>query len=112
MLQREPRAFDLALVGRAAQLLDQFGALRETGGAQRMALAQQAARRVGDDLAAVGVVAVADELLGAALRAQAERFVADQLVLREAVVQFDDVDVLRADAGGLVDLPRRGPAPC
>src|SRR5436309_11934669 len=73
VLQRQPRAFDLALVGGAAQLVCQFVALRQARGAQRMALAQQAAGRVGDDLAAVGVVAIDDELLGTALRAEAQR---------------------------------------
>ena len=70
VLQREPRAVDLARFGRAAQLMRQLVALREAGGAQRMTLGQQAARRIGDDLAAVGVVAVLDEFLGAAFRAQ------------------------------------------
>ena len=77
-----------------------------------MALGQQAARRVGHDLAAVGVVAVDDELLGAALGAQAQRLVGEQLVVREAVVQLDHVDVLGADAGRLVDLLRGRAAPC
>ena len=73
-----------------------------------MALGQQAAGRIGHDLAAIGVVAIVDEALGAAFGAQAERLVGDQLVVREAVVQFDDVEVLRADAGGLIDLVGRG----
>ena len=59
MLQRELRALDLALPGLAAQLPDQLGALRQAGGAERVALGEQAAGRVGDDAAAVGVVAVA-----------------------------------------------------
>ena len=100
------------LSGAAAQLLDQLGALRQAGGAQRMALAQQAARRVGDDLAAVGVVAVDDEFLGAADRAQAERLVAEQLVLREAVVQLDDVDVLAGRRRPLRRPAAPRPAPC
>ena len=51
---------------RAAQLPHELGALREAGGAERVALREQAARRVRDELAAVGVVAVPDELLGLA----------------------------------------------
>ena len=46
---------DLALVGRAAELPVELGALREAGGAERVALRDQAARRVHDPLAAVGV---------------------------------------------------------
>jgi hypothetical protein len=67
VLQADLGALDLALLGGAAQVPDQLGALRQAGRAQRVALRQQAARRVGDELAAVGVVAVPDELLGLAL---------------------------------------------
>ena len=97
-------AVDLPRAGVAAQLLRELEALREAGRAQRMALGEQAAGRIGDVTAAVGVVAVGDEPLGAALRAQAQRLVADELVVREAVVQFDDVDLVGADAGRGVDL--------
>ena len=58
MLQRHLGAFDLTLVGRATELPHEFGALGEPGRAQRVALREQAARRVRDILAAVGVVAV------------------------------------------------------
>ena len=112
VLQREPRALDLALLGLAAQLPHQLGALRQAGRAQRVALRQQPAGRVGDDAPAVGVVAVEDELLGRAFGREAERLVGDQLVGGEAVVQLDDVDVLGADAGLLVDLASRRPRPC
>jgi hypothetical protein len=44
----------------------------------------------------------------AAFGAQAQRLVGEQFVLREAVVQFDHVDIARADAGLLVDLVRGG----
>ena len=50
MLQGDLGALDLALVGLAAQLPDELGALREAGGAERVALGEQAAGRVGDDL--------------------------------------------------------------
>ena len=98
MLQRQPRAFDLARFGRATQLSRQLEALRETRGAERMALGQQPARWIGDDLAAVGVVASGDELRRRAGRAKAERLVGDQLVVREAVVQLADIDVVRTDS--------------
>ena len=75
VLQADARAVDLAPVGRAAQLLRQLEALREPGRAQRMPLGQQAARRIGDESPAVGVVAVVDELLALAFGAQAQRLV-------------------------------------
>ncbi len=80
----------------AAELPHELRALREPGGAERVALREQAARRVGDELAAVGVVAVPDELLGLALLAEAERLVGEELVGGEAVVELDDVHVLGA----------------
>src|SRR4051812_26643562 len=90
VLQAEPRALDLARAGLTAELPDELRALREAGRAQRVPLGQQPAGGVRHDAAAVGVVAVHDELLGRALRRQPERLVAQQLVRREAVVQLDD----------------------
>jgi hypothetical protein len=57
--------------------------------------------------AAVGVVAVPDELLGLALTAEPERLVGEQLVGGEAVVQLDDLHVLRAEPAWAYTLPRR-----
>ena len=96
VLQRGGDAVDLTLVGGAAQLPGELGALRQPGGAQRMALGDQAARRVDHPAAAVGGVAVVDQLGRLALTAQAERLVQQQLVGREAVVQLDDLEVRRA----------------
>src|SRR5256885_1960671 len=75
VLQREARAFDLALSGLAAHLPHEFSALRQAGRAERMAFGEQAARRVGDDATAVRVVAVDDEALGRAWGREAQRFV-------------------------------------
>src|SRR4051812_11642296 len=47
VLQGEPRALDLPGLRRAAQLVCQLVALRETGGAERMALGQQTAGGIG-----------------------------------------------------------------
>jgi hypothetical protein len=58
VLQRDARVLHLALLGLPAQLPGQLGALGQAHGAQRVALGQQATRRVGDHLAAVGVVRV------------------------------------------------------
>ena len=108
MLEAAPGALDLARLGGSPQLPRQFVALRKAGGAERMTFRKQAAGRVGDDLAAIGVVAGVDERLGAALGAQAQRLVSDQFVVGEAVMQFDDADIFRADTGLLVDLVRSG----
>jgi len=77
VLEGDLGALDLASLGLAAQVPDELGALREAGGAERVALGQEAARGIGDELTAVGVVAVPDELLGLALLAQAERLVGE-----------------------------------
>ena len=103
---------DLTLVGGAAQLPGELGALGEAGGAERVALGDQAAGGVDDPAAAVGGVVVVDELAALALAAQAERLVGQQLVGGEAVVQLDDVDVVGADAGLLVDRAARPAASC
>src|SRR6185369_3628627 len=57
VLERVLKAFDLPLVGRAAQLVGELVALGETGGSERMALRQEPSGRVGHDPAAVGVIA-------------------------------------------------------
>src|SRR5690606_22994370 len=77
---------------------------------ERVSLGQQPAGRVGDDLPAVGVVAVQDELLRSPLGGEPERLVADQLVGGEAVVQLHHVDVVGPYAGVGVDALGRGPA--
>ena len=94
----------LALVRLAAQLPRELGALGEAGGAERVALGDQPARGVHDPLPAVGGVLGVHELVAVALLGEAERLVGDQLVGGEAVVQLDDVDVLRGDLGLLVGL--------
>src|SRR4051794_4585607 len=86
VLQRHPRALDLALVGFAAQLPGQFRALRQAGSAQRVALGDQPARGVDDRAAAtVGGRFFGDQLVRLALGGEPEGFVGDQLVGAEAV---------------------------
>ena len=104
MLERDLRALDLPLVGLAAQLPGQFRALRQPGRAERVALGDQPAGGVDDDLAAVGGRLFLDQLVRLALGGEAERFVGDQLVGAEAVVQLADVDLVGGDAGLLVGL--------
>ena len=58
MLQSDTRAFNLALAGLVAQLPVEFGALRETGGAEWVALGDETTGRIDHVFAAIGVVAV------------------------------------------------------
>ena len=46
MLERDPRAVHLTGAGLAAELPDQLGALGEAGGAEGVALAEQAAGKI------------------------------------------------------------------
>jgi len=62
-----------------AYLPRELGALRETRRAERVALGDQAARRVDDVLAAVGVQALVNVFARLAHRAQPQRLVGDKL---------------------------------
>lgn len=61
----------------------QFIALREPRSAKRMPLGQQTPRWVGDDPAAVAVVAVGNKARSLALAAQSQAFVRNQLNVRK-----------------------------
>ena len=106
-LQAYARALNLPGVCCSAQLFGQLIALGKPGRADRMPLTQQAARRVDDISAAIAVVAVVDEPGSATFRAEAKRFIGDQFVLREAVVQLHHVNLFRPDSGLLIDTCRR-----
>src|ERR1700679_1230127 len=107
VLERHLRALDLPLVGLAAQLPGQFRALRQPGRAERVALGDQAAGGVDDDLAAERRRFLLDQLVRLALGGEPQRFVRDQLVGAEAVVQLADVDLVGADLGLLVGVRGR-----
>src|ERR1700744_4206823 len=86
--ERQSCALDLANAGLAAKLPNQLGALRKSGGAERMSLRQQPSRWIDHDLAAVAVVAVVDEARGSPFRRQAKSLIGQDLVRGEAVVQL------------------------
>ncbi len=94
MLQGRVDAVDLSLVGSAAQLPGQLGALGQAGRAERVALGDQPTGGVDHPATAVGGVVVVDQPRRLALAAQAEGLVQQQFVGGEAVVQLDDLEVL------------------
>ena len=61
VLQGHLNAGYLAIAGLPPQVPDQFRALRQTGGSQRMAFGQQSPRRVDDHPPAIGVVTIENE---------------------------------------------------
>ncbi|MNH21314.1 hypothetical protein D3C79_811190 [compost metagenome] len=83
--------------------MGQLVALSQTSRAQRMPLGKQSARRVGHHLAAIRVVTVDDKLLSSPDRAQTQGFIGQQLVVSEAIVQFDGAHILRTETGLFVD---------
>ena len=103
MLKCVLHVWHLPLLGRAAELPNQLGALRKTGRSEGMSLRQQAARRIGHDLAAIGVSTIKDELLGVSFRRETERLVHQKFIDSEAIVQLHNLNILGADAGQLVD---------
>src|SRR5437763_480835 len=108
VLNGELRAFDLSLVGLAAKLPGELGALGEPGGAERMALGDQPAGRIDHRAgAAVGGRLGLDQPVALALSSEPERLVGDQLVRGEAVVELADVDLLGRGARLFVGPPRR-----
>ena len=64
-------AVDLTAFGVATQLPGQFGALGQAGGAERMPLGDQPARRVDYPTPAVGGIACVDEVVALTFGAQA-----------------------------------------
>src|SRR3546814_4280482 len=75
VLKSDPGAFHLSRTGSPAQLRHKLRALRQAGRSQRMPFGEQSTRRVSDDLAPIGVVAVHDETLGFANCTKPQRFI-------------------------------------
>src|SRR6185295_18352126 len=108
VLEADLGPLDLTLAAEASELLVQLEALRETGGAEGMALREQTARRIHHPAPSVGHGVVVNQLPGLALAAEPESLVRDELIRREAIVELDHVDVLGPEPGALVDLFRSG----
>src|SRR6476659_7885156 len=63
-----------------------------------MAFGQQPTRRIGDDFSAESVITSFDERFRGSVRAQAQRFVGDQFILGEAVMQLGDIKIFGSAA--------------
>ena len=103
-------ALDLTVARLAAQVRRHLEDVGDTRRTDRVTLRDQAAADVDRDLAVAPRAALVDELAGLARRAELQVVVVDQLGGREAVVQLDEVEILRVDARRLVRLlaPRCG----
>src|SRR5260370_30658475 len=95
------------------QMPDDLANIRDAGRAQWMPLREQSARYVDGRFAAearMHPAAFVDKLAGLAVAAKSEVLVMHQLRGREAVMQFAERDILRADSSLLVGLLRRAPS--
>lgn len=93
---------DLTAGGLAPQLPDEFAHLGDGLGRNSLAEARQPAGRIDRDPATQCRVAVAEQLLGLALLAEADVLVPVELECGGEVVDLSQTDVLGTDAGLLV----------
>src|SRR5689334_4285665 len=100
-------AVDLAVAGLAAEVVADLPDVRDARRRDRVTLRLEAARHVHGRLAVAPRRARLEEVDRAALGAQHEVVVVHELRGREAVVQLDEVEVLRRHAGLRVRLRRR-----
>jgi len=103
VLKTEAGILDLTITGASAQLVYQFIALGKSGRTKRMSLGQETTRRVDNVAATEGVVAVHDQLFSLTPGDQPQRFVSNDLVRCETIVQFDHGDIGRPDARSGID---------
>src|SRR5262249_40293701 len=95
-------ALDLPVARLAAQVRGHLVDVGDPGRPERVPLGQQATGDVHGDLAVAPRAAPVDPLTRAALRAQPQVVIVTQLGGGEAVVQFDQVQILRVDARRLI----------
>ncbi len=100
----EPNACAVHLAGAAspAQLIDDFHDLRDSGGADRMALGEESAARI-DDVDSAEIQGSSRQKLGTFTFGTDPEFLAcDQFGGRGGVVNFEHVNVRGPDAGDFV----------
>src|SRR5689334_18495482 len=107
--QTDLRPFDLARTRGAAEVARDLEDARDTRRAERVALREKAARHVDGDAAAVRRFALVDHPSRLAVLAETEVLVVEELGGREAIVELDQVEVVRTDARPLPRLPRGVP---
>src|SRR5581483_2592737 len=95
---------DLAVAGLAPEVVADLPDVGDAGGGDGVALGLQAARHVDRRRAVPPAGAGLEEVDRPTLLAEHAVVVVDELGGGEAVVQLDEVEVLRPDAGGLVGL--------
>src|SRR5689334_18341883 len=109
MRQPDPRAVDLAATRLAAQMRRHFVDIGDAGGAERMTLREKPARNVDRDAAAKLRLAAVDHAPGFAVLAEAEIFVMHELGSRKAIMQLDEIEIVRAEPGHFISRLRRKP---
>ena len=97
---------DLALAGVAPQVRGHLVDVGDAGGAERMTLGEQTARHVDRNPPPERHIAVVDQPSRVAVPAQPEVLVVEDLGGGEAVVEFDEIHILRPEAGHLVGRGR------
>ena len=107
MSETDLRALDLAIAGLTAQVMADLPDVGDAGRRDRVALRLQTARDVHRRAAVAERRTRLEEVDRATLGAQHEVVVVHELGGREAVVQLDEVEVLRTDARLLVRLLAR-----
>ena len=95
MGEPDARTLDLTVAGFAAQVVADLPDVRDAGGGDRVALRLETAGDVHRRRAVAPRRARPEEVGSAALLAQHQVVVVDELGGREAVVQLDEIEILR-----------------
>src|SRR6476646_4703308 len=107
--QTDARAVDLAAARLAAQMRRHLVDVGDAGGAERMTLRQKSAGDVdGNAPAELGLAAV-DHAARLTVLAETEMLVVHELGRGEAVMQLDEIEIVRAESRHLVSRLGRKP---
>src|SRR5690349_1528962 len=109
MRQTDPRAIDLAAARLAAQMRRHFVDVGDAGRAEGMTLGEKPARDVDRDAPPELRLAGIDHPSRFAVLAEAEILVVHEFGGREAVMQLDEVEIVRTKSRHLVSRLRREP---